>query len=76
MKLSVQKKNLKKLSLDKHTISAGVTPKIAGGVLEPDTDRCHTDPYFCGDYTKRCSGNTDYTTGPSVPSSKPMTCYC
>ncbi|OHU84971.1 MULTISPECIES: hypothetical protein [Pseudoalteromonas] len=55
MKLSINKKKLKTLSSDKNILSKKLTPNVAGGVLEPDTDRCKTDPYFCGDYTRMCT---------------------
>ncbi|MBQ4836549.1 MULTISPECIES: hypothetical protein [Pseudoalteromonas] len=75
MKLNIQKKKLKQLSKDSNTISPAMTPKIGGGVLEPDTDRCQTHRYFCGDYTMRCSGG-----GGSVsdghPTTMALTCPC
>lgn len=61
MKLQLNKKKLKTLSKDANILPSEVTRQIGGGVLEPDTDRCHTDPYFCGNYyTKHC-GTVDTT---------------
>ena len=47
MKLQLNKKKLKNLSKDAQILPSDMTPNIGGGVPEPDTDQCYTDPYFC-----------------------------
>ncbi|WP_281561666.1 hypothetical protein [Thalassomonas sp. RHCl1] len=48
MKLQLNKKKLKSLSKDTNALPEKITRQIGGGVREPDTEECHTHPYFCG----------------------------